>query len=324
MIKKFWRRVRYVAIALAATLTVTAIANPSYATDGRSIYEALEAQRSSMQSQDSQSPPIQYNPQQSSSYPQGDGGMQPTDDSGIQWVTPPPWKQSRDQQIAQSNPSQTNDGGVYGERSHLPPLPIEQAPRYNSQPQPVQGGGGYNSSPPPAQYSSQPQVQASQGQDCGIQFDAAIHQDQRTEICQVIAQNPDLAGTITSVDYSPTPMDAKGQGNAYASIDAQHGRMTLYDGALNKTGWADRFAIAHEAGHSAAEKLFGSVAPPPNSEVYQAMEQEAAGVSSYSYTDKEEQFADMYAASVTNDPRLDRFPRTKAAIEQIRRSRGNG
>jgi hypothetical protein len=174
--------------------------------------------------------------------------------------------------------------------------------------------------PIPIEHPQPPEV--AQSQDCGVEFDPGIGQQRRQSICHMIAANPDLRDTVHRVEYDPGFEDAKGYGSAWGSMDGIQKRMVLYGSAATEAE-PRPFEEAHEMAHSKAAILFGSSTPPPSSEIYRAMESEKAGVREYSYADKAEQFADVYAASVNNDPRLDQFPRTKAEILRLR-NRGSG
>lgn len=264
---------RFVMTAVAATLSILAIAQSGQAYDQICINGQCGAMT-----------PVSGSAQanyQGQDYSQQDysGGYE-ENDQGVIWQTPP-----------------TGHPQEYSVASAPQNIPAQQ---------------------PYIQQIYQPSQQAST--DCGIQFDSAIRQDQRSAICQTIAQNPDLQGTVDRVKRDQSHLEAKGHGAAWMGMDAVNKQMHLYDGAMGHDfqGHEPRRGIAHELAHSKAYELFGSATPPPDSEIYQAMESEAAGTREYSYVDKAEQFADMYAASVTGDPVLNNFPRTKASIERLR------
>lgn len=215
-------------------------------------------------------------------------------------------------QCGQMIPTNSSPYAEYQPQDYSEPKPI--SPPVEPAAQPIWNSEPQSASPAPA---AQPIRQSAP---CNIYFHPLIPQASRDLICKTISSNPDLEGTIPRVDYNP--QSERGEyGMIAASMNAPYGSMSIREEALRTNADEQEEIIAHEAAHSKAWKIWGSYEPPTDSEFYQAYEAEGA-VSGYGETGMAEAFSEAYAMSVTGDPELDRYPKTKAAIERIRW--GNG
>ena len=156
---------------------------------------------------------------------------------------------------------------------------------------------------------------------CGIEFSSEIRPDQRGAICSLVNRTPDFHGAVTAVSYNPDLLINMAGNPSWANMAGnQWDHLELRSPAMddNLYGQNEQFYLAHEISHRIRMIFFPTEAQFKASEVYRAMQAEKAGIREYSYVNTDEQFADLYAASVVGNPKLDQYPMTKAAIERLR------